>query len=304
VDFTVAICTWNHAQLLRQTLHQFLQLRQPGDVSWELIVVNNNCTDHTDAVIAEYTSRLPIRRVFQSKPGLSNARNAAVAAAAGSFILWTDDDVLVSPGWLEAYAAALRKNPHVDIMGGPIEPWFEGNPPHWLARSIDVVAGAYAVRDTASSSGPFGGDNLPYGANMAIRRTRQLEFPFDPALGRSQGNMLGCEELDVMKQILGAGGHGVWVPEARVRHFISRSRQSLGYLWRYWRGNGLTAASIATNRGRFRVLGNPGWLWAQAASSLFWWAAGLAIHPPERWLTQMRSAAASVGRLQGAWHRG
>jgi len=137
-----------------------------------------------------------------------------------------------------------------------------------------------------------------------IRREPQVRYPYDPALGRGPGNLLGCEEVQVMSRILSEGGRGQWVPTAGVQHFIPRSRQTLSYLWRYWRGNGLSAARIAPHRGRFRLFGSPGWLWLDAARSLVLWIAGVAIHPPERWLTQMRTAAASLGRLQGAWTRG
>src|SRR5436309_3023469 len=76
---TVAICTWNRSQLLRQTLDQFLDLAIPAGMTWELLVVNNNSTDDTDVVLAEFESRLPLRRLFEREPGLSHARNAALA---------------------------------------------------------------------------------------------------------------------------------------------------------------------------------------------------------------------------------
>ena len=46
---TVAICTWNRCELLRQTLEQMTKLVIPPRVVWELLVVNNNCTDDTAA---------------------------------------------------------------------------------------------------------------------------------------------------------------------------------------------------------------------------------------------------------------
>ena len=92
MKITVAVCTWNRAQLLEKTLERMTQLRQPERADWELLVVNNNCTDTTDAVIAAFAARLPIRRVWQPVPGLSNARNAAVEHAAGDYIIWTDDE--------------------------------------------------------------------------------------------------------------------------------------------------------------------------------------------------------------------
>ncbi len=78
MNVTVAICTWNRAKLLDQTLTRMQQLRIPANVAWELLVVNNNCTDDTDAIIAGHESALPLRRLFEPKPGLSNARNFAV----------------------------------------------------------------------------------------------------------------------------------------------------------------------------------------------------------------------------------
>jgi glycosyltransferase involved in cell wall biosynthesis len=108
------------------------QLRIPANVDWELLVVNNNCTDDTDAVIARHQDALPLRRLFEPEQGLSNARNSAVAVAKGDYILWTDDDVLVSSNWLVEYANAFRSWPDAAFFGGPIEPWFSTEPPAWL----------------------------------------------------------------------------------------------------------------------------------------------------------------------------
>jgi glucosyl-dolichyl phosphate glucuronosyltransferase len=134
---TVAICTWNRDHLLRQTLEEMTRLAVPAGLVWELLVVNNNCTDDTDGVIAAFAKRLPIRRLFESQPGLSHARNRAIAEAAGDYVVWTDDDVLVSPEWLAAYARAFARRPDAAVFGGPVAPWFPTTPPPragWSAR--------------------------------------------------------------------------------------------------------------------------------------------------------------------------
>ena len=99
---TVGICTFNRAESLRRTLNSLAAMEVPADFAWELVVVNNNSTDHTDAMINEDHGRLPIRREFEKRPGHSNARNRAIDAARGDYIVWTDDDVVVDPGWLSA----------------------------------------------------------------------------------------------------------------------------------------------------------------------------------------------------------
>src|SRR5215467_3645713 len=53
MDVTVAICTWNRAELLRQTLEQFTNITSPSGQTWELLVANNNCTDATDDVLVD-----------------------------------------------------------------------------------------------------------------------------------------------------------------------------------------------------------------------------------------------------------
>lgn len=86
---TVAVCTWNRARLRDQTLAAMRQLQVPAGVEWELLVVNNNCTDATDDVIERHSTHLPIRRLFEVKQGHSHARNRAVAEATGELIVWT-----------------------------------------------------------------------------------------------------------------------------------------------------------------------------------------------------------------------
>ena len=122
MKLTVAICTWNRATLLRRTLDSLTAQRNLQGVAWEFLVVNNNCTDDTDAVIAAFDSRLPIRRLHEPVPGLSNARNTAIAAAAGDYIVWTDDDVVVCPEWLSAYVQAFRTWHTMLSSGVPSDP--------------------------------------------------------------------------------------------------------------------------------------------------------------------------------------
>lgn len=82
---TIAICTLNHAESLRRTLQSFVAMQLPGDLTWEILVVNNNCTDHTDEVISAFAEELPIRREFELHHGLSRARNRAVEVAQGDY---------------------------------------------------------------------------------------------------------------------------------------------------------------------------------------------------------------------------
>lgn len=258
---TVAICTWNRRALLQRTLESLCGLQLPAPHAWELLVVNNACTDDTDAVLAAFASRLPLRVVHEARPGVSWARNAAAQAARGDYIVWTDDDVLVPPDWLAAYAAAVDRHPDARFFGGPIEPLFEGTPPALVAAALRVAPYAYAALDHGAEEVPLTQHptRWAFTANMAIPTALQRRFLFDGALGRRHGSMVGGEDTSMLRAIWDEGGEGRWVPEARVRHIIPAERQTVAFLRRYFRGLGQQVAVTSDTRAVPQLFGRPRW---------------------------------------------
>ena len=194
---TVAVCTWNRASLLEKTLAKMRRLSIPSDVEWELLVVNNNCSDRSDEAIARHASSLPLRRLFEAKQGLSHARNCAIEHAKGDLVLWTDDDVLVDENWLLEYVRAANRWPQAAFFGGTVDPWFEHEPPSWIKSNVDMLGGPFAVRRLGSEERVIEETGLlPWGANMAMRTAAVGSERFSPALGRCRdGHLLG-EEVD------------------------------------------------------------------------------------------------------------
>ena len=145
---TVAICTWNRAKFLDATLTQIGKARIPAGAEWELIVVNNNSTDETAEVLKKHEMHggLPLRSLFERKQGNAPARNCAMHAARGEFIVWTDDDVLVDAGWLEEMVGAYRRWPQATFFGGTVDPLYEVDPPKWMTQHRTLVEGPFAMR--------------------------------------------------------------------------------------------------------------------------------------------------------------
>jgi glycosyltransferase involved in cell wall biosynthesis len=233
VIFTVVICTWNRAPLLEQALEQLSHINPPS-VPWELIVVNNNCTDATEHVLDRMALRLPLRRVFEPSPGQSHARNAAVRHANGEYIIWTDDDVLVGKDWLRAYADAIQQWPDAAVFGGPVKPKFEGTPPKWMSAIWPDVAEVFGVLDLGTQPVEFSPPRIPYGSNFVVRAREQRQFLYDPNLGRMQGSGALEDEVAVVEAIFSSGGKGWWIPAASVEHWISEERQTIQYLENYF----------------------------------------------------------------------
>ncbi len=296
---TVAICTWNRFELLKRALVRMSGLSIPRGVEWELLVVNNNCTDATDDVIASFNRRLPLRRLFEPQQGLSHARNLAVREAEGDYILWTDDDVLVDKEWIAQYVKAFRDWPEAAIFGGPIEPYFAGAPPQWLQRTLAQISSAYAIRDLGKVPVPLSRDRVPTGANYAVRSKTQVSFPYDPSLGRCAKSLLSGEEMAVLEAMFDAGERGWWVPGASVRHYITQERQTTRYLRGYFSGIGEYYGRQMSPNGERLLFGRPRWLWRQAVRAELKYRLSRALRQPEVWIEDLVAASAFWGRLRG-----
>ena len=250
VDLSVVVCTRDRASSLHQFLLSATLLKIPK-IDWELLIVDNGSTDNTSDVVASFADRLPIRRLWQPVPGLSNARNLGMVHAAGKYIVWTDDDMLLESNWLAAYWEAFMRWPEAAVFGGKVTPLVTEPTPVWFRSAIPDLSLLLAARDFGDNPAPLSveEDRLPFGANFAIRGDIQRLYPFDPALGVAPGRRRGGEETAVIDAILRAGMSGWWVPGAAVAHVISTDRQTTEYISRYYGGMGeLHAFSRATSQ--------------------------------------------------------
>ena len=297
---TIALCTWNRSTVLEGALQALTQLVRPAGLDWEVVVVDNNSTDGTGAVLARFTERLPLRPVCEPTPGASHARNRAVSAARGHAILWTDDDAIVDPGWMAAYAQALTASPDVAVFGGPVRPCFEVPPPAWLVDAWESVAGAYAIRDLGPNPLPLDTAHVPYGPNYAVRTKVHRQFQYDTTLGPTKGGNIRGEETALIRAVLNAGHLGRWVPEARVSHLVPASRQTVGYLRRYYEGSGLTEARTLGPLQGPLMFGAPRWMWRRAVTKELLYRWRRLTQPARSWVPAMTDASIAWGLLKGA----
>jgi glycosyltransferase involved in cell wall biosynthesis len=296
---TVAICTWNRCTALEQTLHGFTRLAPPAEATWELLIVNNNCSDQTDQVIRSFAGRLPVRRVSEPRPGLSQARNRAVAEARGDYILWTDDDVTVCRDWLVEYQRAFTARPDAAIFGGPIRPCFDGTPPSWLLEIYPTIAGVYAARDFGPEPIPLSRDVIPWGANYVIRADAQRKHLYDPDLGYRPGRLVGWEEAEVIQALLAEGAQGWWVPGAALSHHVPKQRQTTKYLRAHFYNRGIYYGSRWNEVDKRLVFGRPRWLWKRVVESELKYRLHKVWSKPEVWVHHLITSSESWGLLNG-----
>ena len=237
---SVVVATFNRAALLDECLgHLGRQRFAPGD---EVIVVDNGSTDDTAAIVLRHQTcdGLLLRLLSESMPGKSRAIARAVAVATGDILAFTDDDVNVCDGWLDAVRDVMS-DPTVALVGGPVKPRWQSEVPAWIRRSRDQhprLGSPIALLDYGERVAPLGSRTL-LGANLAVRREAFIEaggFPI--GLGKLRGTLLSGEDHELCRRVQDAGHRALYVPAAAVAHWVPTERARVSYFlrWFYWSG--------------------------------------------------------------------
>ncbi len=212
---SIVICTRNRAATLGRTLDAVRRLAVPADLPAELLVVDNGSSDATREVVAAWHAPAIDRRyVFEERPGLATARNTALAVAAGTALLFLDDDVVPPTCWLEVMSRPILSGAADAVAGGVRiaghleRPWMEAVHRTWLASTdfLDAAAPQEMV-----------------GANMAFGRHVLAKVPaFDTELGL--GALGQGEDALFSRQLLRAGFRIASALDVAVQHHFDPSR--------------------------------------------------------------------------------
>ncbi len=273
LDATIVVATYNRAAMLDACLRALAVQDVPTSTSWEIAIVDNNSRDRTRDVVERWRSRapVPVHYVFEPRQGKSHALNAGIARARGAALAFTDDDVLVSAGWLRAALAAVSRW-DADVVGGRILPRWEQPPPAWLAQRRQLW-GALAINDFAGEvvhQESYTGPGHVWGANMTARRSAFDRLGgFDTALGPVGSLAYKHEDVDLVQRALSAGLRVVYDGSVEVFHRVPPARMTWTYIcrWHWLFGESRAYQSGARPRGR-HLLGMPGWRTREAARLL------------------------------------
>jgi len=263
INISVIICTYNRANSLADTL-LCLTKQSYEAVNWELIIVDNNSNDNTKEIISQYSKKLPnLTYKFEPQQGLSYARNLGINSAHGSIIVFTDDDVLPEIDWLEQIQNNMEKY-NCDACGGYIAPKWEVPPPAWLT---DIFYGFLAIKtDTNGPRQLSIDDELPFGANMAFRKSMfSIYGLFDTQKGRKGNILAGGEDIEMFERIIHANCSVYYFPDIKVTHKVEAFRIKKNYFRRWRFQSSKNIAMAFTFEGSRRIFGIPLYLIHQTA---------------------------------------
>jgi glucosyl-dolichyl phosphate glucuronosyltransferase len=215
--------------LIKQTVSQDM---------YEILIIDNGSTDDTKEIsqhIIKETANRQIRYIFDSEPGLLTGRHRGTLEAKGQLLVFVDDDIEATSGWLRAIFETC-KNPQVQLVGGRNLPKFEVEPPAWLECFYDRTPDGgrscpwLSLLDLGESEREID-PNYVWGLNFAIRRRALYDLGgFHPdcvpeKLQRFQGD----GETGLTMKARSRGYTAVYQPKATIYHTIPASRMTPEY---------------------------------------------------------------------------
>jgi GT2 family glycosyltransferase len=312
---SVLICTFNRAELLRETLES---LRSTvSSRFWHVVVVDNNSTDGTREVVLAQAASFPVRLeyIFEPRQGKSYALNTGLDRCDGDVILFTDDDVHVCTGWVDASCSALEEEDDLDYTGGPVHPLWEVPPPRWFDQTRGDLWGALAILDYGETSFVFEDRHrVPVGANMAVRR-RLIESigGFHPELGRKGRSLLGQEQAEFFARARQHGARGRYVPAMLVHHHVPAQRLTTRYFRRWWFWKGVSRARVDAMHQRTElgldltqvpyVARVPRFIWGVMARGMVHLAGAALTGDARNAVRYQTQCAYAVGYVRACWRR-
>ncbi|MGB3639555.1 MAG: hormogonium polysaccharide biosynthesis glycosyltransferase HpsE [Rivularia sp. (in: cyanobacteria)] len=244
INFTVAIPTYNGASRLPEVLQRLQNQLQAENISWEIIVVDNNSTDNTAEIVKQYQQNwqhpFPLKYSFEPRQGAAYARERGVTEAKGEIIGFLDDDNYPVSNWVAKAYEFAQKYPNAGAIASQIHPNWEVEPPENFQR----IAPFLAITERGNTPLLYQPKSklLPPSAGIVIRKQAWLEtIPEKLVLtGRANGNMLTGEDTEMLSYIKQSNWQIWYNPEMEIYHQIPRWRLQKEYLFPFFKGIGLS----------------------------------------------------------------
>ncbi|MGB7437635.1 MAG: glycosyltransferase family A protein [Candidatus Acidiferrum sp.] len=236
MKISVILCTYNRCQSLARALESLAVSILPETIGWEILVVDNNSGDQTQAVVKDFCRRYPgrFRYLFEPQPGKSHALNSGVRESRGDILAFVDDDVTVEPEWLQNLMSGLHDSRWAGC-GGRILPARGFVPPDWLALDgpCNLVGALCAYFNPGDEPGEL--HEPPFGANMAFRKEMFEKYGhFRTDLGPFPNNKIGFEDTEFGRRLMTGGECLRYVPTAIVYHEVPEYRVRKEFLLAWW----------------------------------------------------------------------
>lgn len=235
MEFSVIICSYNPKMAYLSRVLDALKNQTLGYKNWELLIIDNN-------------SKIPISNrvdiswhpnskiLLESKQGVAHARILGIKMAIAEYIVFVDDDNVLSINYLKKALHIINKNPDIGAFGGSQKPEFEVDPSPELLKYTGKLALRNVINNHIIES--YDGSVQPYGAGVVIRKDVAQNYVKKASgneralLGRVGKSLSSSEDTDIIYTSIDMGYKNGLFKDLELTHLIPKERVTLDYLER------------------------------------------------------------------------
>ncbi len=238
---SIIICCYNSEKVIEKSLTSILN--QKSSIPYELIIVDNNCSDNTISMVnkiyKESCVTIPMRVIKESVPGVGYARKRGFAETKYTYISFIDDDNIIANDWIDIVYDLFKKNPEIGIFGSSNKALFlDSVEPEWF----DKVKGAYACDSQGADLQELTvSRKYVYGAGMSIRReVLEAVYAIDLPLylsGRKGGKLLSGDDSELGMRAILLGYRMYCSDRLKLKHIMLEERLNWSYFQKMSEGH-------------------------------------------------------------------
>ena len=259
---TVVIPTLNRPdQLLLAVRSVFAQTLAMSD-RFAVVIVDNSPNASAGAVVetlqAECPNTIRLTVVYEPKPGVANARNAAIMVVDTDLVVYLDDDQTAPVNWLQHLLATYKEFPATVVFGAVVTALPKD------IKSHRTYLSSFFGREPKRKRGYI---SEYYGTGNSLVDFSKVPggIPyFDTSMNDSGG-----EDDILFARIRRGGGKFAWSSDNHVYEHPVRSRLSLNYTLRRAFAYGRAPVTMARKASPTQYLGVVAWMGIGAAKAIW-----------------------------------
>lgn len=271
--FTIIICTYNGEKRLTRGLTAICSCNKIDQLVSSVIVVDNASTDGTKNVINSFIKKSTyknIKYIYEEKPGLSNARLTGILNCNTQWVIFLDDDNIITYDWVEKAYEYIRLKEGLGAFNGQVIPSFDEPLSSELKMVLKASYSGLACTCTGINEMININENQwkPFGAGLVVLRQPLLNLAKQGWLkckGRKGQSLSSGEDTEIVEWIKKQGLNWGFCNDMMLFHEISLRRLDIEYLKKLYESFGMSNY-ISISKKHFYILRRMKWLFIELYS--------------------------------------
>jgi glycosyltransferase involved in cell wall biosynthesis len=239
MTLSIIICSYNRASYISDALTS-LYVQSSGLDNFEVIIVDNNSTDNTKEVYAQWrqtNTNGQFTFISEMQQGASFARNTGAAIAKGEWVCFMDDDAVATTDYVKNIIKHIQDQPFIVGFGGRIIPKYIPGEPKWMSYYVSSLVGNFDYAPTACA---FENGKYPLESNMIVKKSVYDQIGgFNVNLPGVVGTLrIGGEGKELFYKIIALGHTIYYDPSICVHHVVEVKKLTSEYMYRVASGIG------------------------------------------------------------------